>query len=163
MRIKDATADDIAYVARHMRDRDLMEFSAVLEADTREDIADILVDRYADLDCLISAWRGNRPVAVGGAVGIRPNVGSLMFLATDDFPSIVLPLTRFIRRTYFPSLEEVGIHRIECTSLDTYAEMHRWLGTLGMAQEGGPFRAYGKNGENFVPFAWVGNASQTRH
>lgn len=163
MRIEDATADDIAYVARHMRDRDLMEFSAVLEADTREEIADILVDRYADLDCLICARRGHRPIAVGGAVAIRPNVGSLMFLATDEFPSIALPLTRFIRRTYFPALEKVGFHRIECVSLDTYAEMHRWLGTLGMMREGGPFRAYGKNGENFTPFARVGDVSQTRH
>lgn len=142
-------------VATHMRQRDFEEFSAVSGIADRAALAGFLSQRFGRRDGLLVArdrWGG--PICVGGAVSVRPGSATLLFYATDDFPSIALPMTRFIRRHYFPSLAAAGTHRIECVSLAAYGEMHRWLETLGLQREG-LFRAYGHGREDFVQYAWI--------
>lgn len=155
MKIERATPIDLCYVARHMRETDFAEFSAVSTATNREELVDVLMGRYASRPETICASTKAGPVAIGAALEVRPNVLALMFFATDEFPSIAYPLTRFIKQRLFPPLVAAGVHRIEAISIEGYTQAQRWLGVLGLKPETGPLRNYGKNGEAFVQFSWV--------
>ncbi|MGX5775444.1 hypothetical protein [Methylorubrum zatmanii] len=141
-------------VAQAMRERDLAEFSAVLPYDTRDEIAEWMAGAYGERNGLLVGSLRGVPICVGGAVPTRPGSAALLFLATDRFGEIALPMTRFIRNIYFPNLHDTGTHRIECITHAAYRTMHRWLGTLGMEREA-EFPAYGKRREAFVQFARV--------
>lgn len=158
----EAVSPDTAYaVAAEMRERDREEFAAVLPCGDRASIAAHLRGVYGRRTGVLCArCPAGVPVCIGGAVAVRPGVATLLFYATDAFPGLALSMTRFIRRHYFPSLAATGIHRIECVSLAAYGEMHRWLETLGLRQEG-VFQAYGKGREDFVQYAWVSDVRPT--
>lgn len=155
MKIEQATPLDICFVARQMRATDFAEFSAVSTANTREELVDILLARFANHPHVICASTDAGPVAIGAAIETRPKVLSLLFFATDEFPSIADRLTRFIKQRLFPPLVAAGIHRIEAVSLDGYTQARRWLGVLGLEPETRPLLNYGKNGEAFVQYSWV--------
>lgn len=155
MRIKAATAEDIRTVALAMRARDFEELTALSPVDTRKDLADLLVSRYAGRDDILCGSKARQPICIGGTIEGRPNVISLLFFATDDFPRIALPITRFIRNNLFPRYFEAGVHRIEAASMEGYDAAHHWLGTLGLTPETGPMAGFGKRGEAFIQFAKV--------
>ena len=158
MRIEQATDKDIARVAFAMRDRDVTEFAAVLPADERPELAGILVSRYAGRpDVLAACARDGSPVCIGCVVEVHPNVVSLGFFATDEWPRIALPLSRWIKRELFPRLREAGVHRIQALSMAGYDEAHRWLALLGLRREA-EHPGFGKHGETFVTFSWVRDA-----
>jgi len=148
-----AFPDEIAAVARDMRRRDFVEFSALAPVDRRAELAKLLAVRYARQEAMVAKWDG-LPVAIGGLFCYRPNVASILFMATDNFPRVVLSLTRFILRELFPRYEAAGVHRFEAVSMLDHVEAHRWLKTLGLTQEA-VFFDYGKNRETFVQFAKV--------
>jgi hypothetical protein len=155
MRIDQARPDQVRFVSEWMRARDYAEISALYSADTREELVDTLTAIYGKADdTLCASWRGT-PVAVGGFYQIRPGTCAMGMWATDLFPRVGLGLTRFLVKTMMPALERAGVHRFECASLEGYDEVHAWLRTLGLEQEGPPRRNYGKNGESFVMFAKV--------
>ena len=149
--------EDLSFVAQNMRERDLMEFMAVSEAESREQLARLIARRYDGHPGLICGYGDETPVAIGAMVQARPNVVTLMFFATDSFPSIANELTRFIRQRLFPRYQNEGVHRIECVSIDGYRETHRWIKALGLKHEA-EHKAYGKNGETFHTFAKVSYA-----
>lgn len=161
MRIDAPSRAEIRSVALAMRVRDYDEFCALAFADSREALAEVLAHRYGERDDTFCAFTGDDPIAVGAMVQSRPNVVTLMFFATDRLPEIGLALTKFITQRLFPAYRKKGVHRIECVSLAGYEEVHRWIETLGLRQEAGPFQGFGKNGEAFVQFAWVADASTT--
>lgn len=141
-------------VAQNMRARDLEEFSAVASV-TADDLPSWIAQRFGRRDGLLCARTDDQdPVCIGGAVEVRPGSATLLFYGTDRFPEIALPMTRFIRRHYFPSLAAAGTHRIECVTLDSYHEMQRWLETLGLERES-TVRAYGRGREDFAMYAWI--------
>ena len=155
MRVIEATAENIHDVAERMRDRDLAEFSALSFFDDREGIAVTMVERYAGLQGIECATLDDgTPVAIGGLMWLRPNVATILFFATDDFDKIVTSLTRHVARNVIGTAKAVGARRIECFSLATYTEMRAWVEVFGLRPEG-VLRAYGKNGEDFVPYAWL--------
>lgn len=159
MRISAPDREAVLAVAQNMRPRDLQEFLAVspLESDA---LALSLAATYGDRpDTFCASWRG-RPVAIGAMVQHRPGVVTLMFFATPEFPRIALALTRFIKNRLFPAYWANGVHRIECASLDGYAEVHRWIELLGLTREA-TMRGYGRGGETFLQFAWVDDACST--
>jgi len=137
-----------------MRDRDFAEFSATSGLETREAIADALSGRYGGRDDVLCGFADGVPTCIGGTIEAWPGVISLLFLATDDFPRIGRPITRFIRRELFPRYFQAGIHRIQAVSLDGYVEAHNWLRSIGLKQEA-VFPAFGKGSETFVQFAKV--------
>ncbi len=161
MRIDAPSRADITAVALAMRPRDYDEFSALSFADDRAALAATLADRYANRDDTFCAYEDDEPIAVGAMVQGRPNVVTLMFFATDRLPEIGMALTKFITQRLFPSYRARGVHRIECVSLAGYEEVHRWIAALGLQPETGPLAGYGRNGEAFVQFAWVSDASPT--
>ena len=155
MRIDQARPDQIRFVAEWMRDRDYAEISALHFVDDRQELAETLTAIYRSTpDTICASWRGT-PVAVGGFYQIRPRTCAMGMFATELFPRIGLGLTRFLVREMMPRLIEAGIHRFECHSLAGYDDVHNWLRTLGLEQEGPEMRNYGKNGESFVTFAKV--------
>lgn len=155
MRIERATVAEVHYVALNMRERDFEEFSAVAPVDTREELADLLADRYGGRSDVLCGSKDGEPICIGGTIEGRPNVLTLLFFATDAFPEIALPITRFIRNELFPRYFEAGVHRVEAVSLGGYDHVHRWLQIIGLEPETGPLRAYGKRGEDFVQFSKV--------
>lgn len=152
MKIERATADAVRHVALNMRDRDFAEFSAVSPADTREQLAGVLSRAYGGRDDVMCGYDGSAPVCIGGTLEMWPNVITLLFFATDEFPKIALPVTRFIRGL-FRRYEAAGVHRIQAISLAGYDKTHQWLGTLGLQPETGPLKGYGRHGEDFIQFS----------
>lgn len=157
MRIEPATPEAVRHVAVNMRERDYLEFSAVSFAETRFELAEVLTARYGENAEVHVGFEGMEPICVGGSVMARPNVISLLFFATDRFPEIVLPATRYIKKQLLPRLVEAGVHRVEAVSMIDHTEAHAWLRTLGLRKETGPMQGYGKNGEAFVQYAWSKN------
>jgi hypothetical protein len=138
-----------------MRERDYKEFSAISFTTDRQQLADAMAERYGERnDVMVGCLDDYTPVCVGAAVMARPNVVTLLFFATEQFGEIALPVTRFIRKQFLPRLVHTGVHRIEAVSLAGYVETHAWLKTLGLDQETGDLRGYGKHGEVFRQFAW---------
>lgn len=154
MRIDVTTPENVRYVAERMRTSDYREFAALSHARNRAEMTDILVDVYGNHPSGICAYDGDEPVAVGAMVEGRPNVATLMFFATDAFPQIALPLTRFITKNLFEKYRAEGVHRIECVSIDGYEQAHRWIKLLGLHHEA-VFPGFGKSGEAFHQYSWV--------
>lgn len=148
---------DVAMVAAHMRERDVVEFLATSTAVDRADLALHLTRRYGQSDELIAARFNGEAVAIGGCIQHRPNVVTLLFFATDAFPHIALGLTRFITKRLFPEVKAAGAHRIECVSHAEHRDAHRWIRMLGLRQEA-ELRGFGRHGETFLQFAWVRDA-----
>lgn len=155
--------DHILSVASRLRERDREEFAAIFGTDDPQALAQAMLEAYGDLDGLLTGCLDNGPaVFVGGAVWTRPNVAAILFMATDDFPTIAKSATRFIRDEFLPQLDAEGFHRIEAVTLASYANMQRWLRLLGFRQEG-VAEAYGANREDFHHFARVRVARPTCH
>lgn len=161
MRIDAATPATVRYVAETMRQSDFAEFSAVSRAETRQALADDLTARYGDHPDVLVASFESRPVAVGAMIEARPNVITLFFFATDQFPLIALQMTRFIRQRLFPRYKAAGVHRIECVSIEGYEAAHRWIEILGLEPEA-DMPGYGRAGETFRQFAWVSDVRPSR-
>ncbi|MFY7925566.1 MAG: hypothetical protein ACOVN5_07130 [Aquidulcibacter sp.] len=154
MKISEPTPDDVYQVAKNMRDRDFAEFSAVSHSETRHQLAVGMMMRYGQDESTVVGFDGDDPVCVGATIMARPNVVTLLFFATDSFPKIALPATRFIKRELFGRLKKAGVHRIEAVSMAGHDETHAWLRTLGLERETDLMRGYGKNGESFIQFFW---------
>lgn len=154
MKVDRADAQAVRFIADRLRERDVIEFTATSFAATRGQLTDDLVRRYAGLPGGICASIGDRPVAFGATIEARPNVLTLLFFATDEFPAIALGLTRFIRQRLFPAQRAAGAHRIECVSIDSHTDAHRWIEILGLEREA-EMPGYGKAGETFYQFAWT--------
>jgi len=154
VKIESATAAEVFAVASRMRDKDVTEFLATSRAANKAELVEALVQRFGDRGEVMCAYAGTTPVAIGALIEHRPNVASLLFFATDLFPLVAFPLTRWIRRELFPRHKAVGIHRIECVSIDGHDAAHRWIDMLGLKHEA-TLRGFGKGGETFQQFAWV--------
>lgn len=154
MRIDAATPADVRHVAENMRESDEREFLAVNWVQTRAELVEGLVRRYAKApEAIVARDNAHQPIAIGALIEQRPNVATLLFFATDRFPEIAVPLTRFIRRRLFPAHQRAGVHRIECAAADR-EDVRRWLEALGLSHEA-EMRGYGKAGETFHQYAWV--------
>lgn len=155
MRLAAATPRQVRFVAERMRARDVAEFLPLSYATTADGLVDELVERFGEHpEVLCALDAGYLPAAIGGLIQNRPGVASLLFFATDSFPSIAAALTRAIRNDIFPRYRARGIHRIDCVSIEDYDDAHRWIEVLGL-DRGEPLRGYGKGGETYLQFAWT--------
>lgn len=155
MRVEAATPEHVFAVANAMRARDREEFMAVSTYRRHAELVENLVRRFGNHPDVIAAfWENTVPVVIGGLIQHRPNVATLLFFATDDFPKIGSELTRFIKQRLFAGYVAQGVHRIEAASIDGYDEVHRWIEVLGLKKEA-VMRGYGRGGETYLQFAWV--------
>jgi hypothetical protein len=138
------------HVARNMRPSDREEVMATRYGDDPsalvEDIAQVPGFSWV-------ALRDDEPCAVIGAQPLWPGVWSVYAFGTDRWRSVVLLLTRHVRRFMIPGLVDHGAHLAFCWSHAAHTEAHAWLKTLGAAEEA-PLPAWGRGREDFVLFAW---------
>lgn len=144
-----------------MREADFREFVALSPATDRVGLADIMAQRWAGRDDILTVFDGRSPVAIGGFIEGRPHVITALFFATNDFVNVALPTTYFVHRV-FQRLKAGGVHRIEAVSQVGHTEAHRWMAHFNMLPEGPPMRGYGKDGEAYQMFAWVKDAGAAR-
>lgn len=159
MRLDAPSHETVRQVAEKMRENDAREFLAVSTVEDRKALVEVLVARYGGAPDAFGFYDNDgKPVAVGAMVQHRPNVITLAFFATDDFPEIAMEVAKFARRSLFPCYRTRGVHRIECISIEGYEDAHRWIEMLGLKPEA-VMPGYGRGGETYVQFAWVTDGS----
>lgn len=154
MIVEPANTRDVAHVAVRMRERDVEEIIATSHFTTKGELVSDLVQRFGEHQDVFVVYGDPGPVAVVGMLLHRPNVGTLLFFATDDFDAVGSDFVRFVVQRWFPAYKERGVHRIECTALESYDEVHRWLDTFGLKREA-VMPKFGRGGETYVLFSWV--------
>lgn len=100
------------------------------------------------------AYKDGEPVAIMGAIPLHPGVCSAYMLATSRFPEVVLTVTKWARKVFFPGLRRIGVHRVEALSISTYHKTHRWIEAIGAKKEQVVLR-FGRNQENFIRFVYL--------
>ena len=155
-----ATEDDVFHVAKNMRERDYEEISCLTFTKNREELAGYLAKSYAQHQNVYAVGTTkDGPIAILAYILLRPGVWSLGLFATDKFQKVGRFLTKTIIRDIIPALDSANAHRVEAHSIEGYSEIHRWLEFLGLRREA-MIEGYGKNGENFIPFAYVRSETQ---
>jgi hypothetical protein len=138
-----------------MREHDFREIAAMSGFGLRFQMAEHFSAAYGHHpDVIAFTDDDEKAIAIGAVVQGRPNVGTCLFFATDEFPQIGPDVTRFVKQRLFPGYRSKGMHRIEAVSIAGYDTMHRWLGALGLEKEA-DLAGYGCRGEPFVQFSWV--------
>lgn len=150
MWLGELTKDQARYIARRLREGDRREAFA-LRATNPDDLAREVVEGYRDGVNWCAALE--RPIAMGGVAELWPGVWEGWMLATDEFPAIGLPMTKWIKATVMPALKKAGCHRWEVKSIATHDNAHRWLEVLGFEREA-VLKAYGRGREDFVVYRW---------
>lgn len=142
----------LLYIVEHMREWDRREIFATRWSDDEAEYAESIFET-----CRGYGWIAqveSVPVAFVGGAPTYPNVWSVGMFATDDFPKIGLPFTRFVRNHFIRGLVESGAIRAECKSMEGHEAAHRWLEALGAEREAKHLE-YGKNGETFFTYCWT--------
>ena len=94
------------------------------------------------------------PVAAMGLSPLWPGCVSAWMFATDAWRSVWRAAYRHARDVLFPTMAAAGVWRMQCHSLASHRDAHRFLLALGFAPEGGPV-PMGRGREMFIPFARV--------
>lgn len=147
-----ADPEAVMHVASNMREADREEIYATRWTDSPIDLAEDIV-RIPGPKWV--AWaKGIGPAAVYGAMPMWPGVWSLYCFGTPHFKHVARDTTRHIMRVMLPSLAIAGAHRAEARSSASHSEAHVWLERLGAHREA-TLKGYGRNGEDFILFAWA--------
>lgn len=153
MIVRDATDIDLREIATAMREADRREIFAHRWSDEIEDfLQDFAAARPAFLAVKALCAAEFDPIAIVGAFRRAPTIASVVMFATDRFPEIALPATRWVRRTGLPAYVDPWCRRAQCEAWVENVASLAWLQTLGFRREG-VLRAYGKNGEDYVQYA----------
>lgn len=149
MRLAVADRPTLLYVAERMREWDRREIYATRWTEGPSALADSLLAPHN------IAWIAGieEPIAALGAYPAWPGVWSVWMFATDNFPQIGYPLTKFIKKRMIPTLASHA-HRAECRSIEGHEAAHRWLENLGAEREA-TLRGFGRNGETFHLYRWL--------
>jgi hypothetical protein len=148
--VPECPEDHVFQVARNMREWDRKEIFACRWNDDPDEVAaDVL--RVPGFSWV--AYHGETPAAVIGAMPMWPGVWNLFAFGTDEFPRVVITLSRHVLRFMIPAIKNQGGHRGQCHSIEGHDDAHRWLSSLGAKTEP-MIRGFGRNRENFIPFVW---------
>ena len=148
----------IRKVCANLRDHDKKEVAAIMGNAPSPVVAAIIRDKLPGVKYV--GWMENpeepsNPTAcgVGGFSWLRKGVVEGWVLGSYDLKKIMRPLTRYIRDDIIPTIREAGCHRLQCQSVCSHEEAHRWLVGMGAKIEG-KLEGYGVNGEDFYSIAW---------
>jgi hypothetical protein len=155
MIVKQASDNDISDVVHNMREADRREVMAGRFVDDPETLS---VEMQAARPfcfalfalCADDGW----PIAIIGARLRWPGVGSILMIATDEWPRIARPATRWVKRVAIPKILDPLCHRTQCEAWEGNLVTLRWLTALGYKVEG-RLEAYGKNREGFLQYARI--------
>lgn len=139
------------HVALYIREIDRVEIEAV---QPRYDAIAMtaMVVQFARFGC-VAATSDGTPAAVVAATEAYPGVYQVGMYATKDWPKVALGLTKWTLRVMRPALLQAGGHRMECRSIDSHDQAHRWLEMLGAVREC-VLPDCGKDRETFFQYAW---------
>lgn len=151
MKIRPACDHDIRFVFAHLREHNLREVTACRWSDDPQDVAAEVIRarsiaRYLDSYCCDDT----EPAAIFALFEVGPGLGALAIVMTDRWPEIAFPAAYRFKEVQAEAFED--FRRVECDVLA--GGDHRWLARYGFQIEGFA-RARGKNGEDFIRYAWV--------
>ncbi len=144
---------DYSFIAANMRAEDWAEISAQVPPDTTPlDVA---------LWCLsgretYTAISNHQPAAAFGVHNMTPagNVLSLWLWAIKVTPRVAFEVSKYIRENCADRwVNDEGVTRLECRSIDAHYSAHRWLRSLGASEQALP--EWGRSGEAFTLFSWT--------
>lgn len=138
----------------------LMDVIGSMRADDRREIECQYVEisgyelthRCLAGDAWVAVIEGE-PVAAFGVQPIAASTLQIWAFGTDDMKRAVPAMSRFIMGPCLMRWIEDGFTRVEARSIADHETAHRWMGSLGGVPS--PCKAFGKNGEDFVMFAWA--------
>jgi hypothetical protein len=95
----------------------------------------------------------NFPVIVAGFTQLRPGVWQDWLFSTPDawIEKNWRSVTRHCRRVMDGMLRSEA-HRLQCLSLASRTNAHKWYRPLGLVRTGGTLHGYGANGEDALMF-----------
>lgn len=143
---------DIEYVAFNMRRDDATEIFGYLPHDSPYALAATASHWLNYGHWGMCAYADGVPVAVVGLFEWRSGVFEGWAFATDDFPLVARPLTKFLKNEIASNLRQAGAHRVYAVSRHDHKSSHRWLELLGFTVEGVERKA-GKDRADYVRFA----------
>lgn len=143
--------EDMLLIAQNLRERDREELFATRYGD---DPADLARDAIRTGAFRWGAYLDGRPVAAIGAFPRWPNVWSAWAYGTDEWPKVVLTLSKHVRRFMIPALYRAGAVRVDCCALETHYDARKWLTAMGAEAEI-TLDKWGKNGQSFVNYVWT--------
>lgn len=102
----------------------------------------------------VVAWHKGRPAAVLALVENWHGVWDAIAFGTDDWKSVAIEMVRWARKNIAQVIEEMDGHRLQAASHVESVESHKFLTVLGAEPEA-VLRGYGKDGSDYIQFAWV--------
>ena len=155
MIVEQASAAHITYVVQNMREEDLREVMAGRFVDDLDALAyDLIESKPWCFALLALSADDGPPIAIIGGRFRWPGVGSIIMIATDDWPQIASVATRWVKRVAIPKILDPLCHRTQCEAWEGNTVTLRWLTALGYRVEG-KLEAYGKNREGFLQYARI--------
>jgi hypothetical protein len=145
-------AERIAYIVKHLRERDREEVYALRwNNDPQAFVADVLT--YAGAMSVV--WElDDTPVAAQGSFPVRPGVWVNWCFGTDQWRFVLLSMTKYAKRFIIPALLRAGFHRAEAHALVSHTDARRWIESLGGRPEGIQ-QGLGRGGEDFITYVWT--------
>jgi hypothetical protein len=145
------TTADVRYVVEHLREMDRIEMEATSPT---MDPGDITRHIMLGSQMVFVAYHDDVPVSCWGLMPMWQGVGFAYCFGTDDWGSVLLPMTRHVKRFMLPLLLDNGFHRIETRSLAVRTDVGRWLEAFGAEAEA-VMRGSGARGEDFILYRWL--------
>lgn len=143
----------VRHIMANARARDVYEVSAVVGVWAPEWLADEIVRDWAARGVFGAVYGTSHPIAVLTLLRETPGSVQAGLIATDEFPSIALGVTRHVMRVVQPMIRKAGIRRAECRCWSGHHDARRWLSLCG-AREETEVPGYGAGGETFIQMAW---------
>lgn len=148
--IREATLDDLIYVAGNLREADRVELIG-----TRSNMQPFSLAT----DALRSPWRwvamhDGRPALALGATPVHEGVVQMWGFGTPEFKRVIVEMTKHAKQFMFPTLIAAGNHRAQCLVHSENGASERWLKSLGFYREA-ILRGFGSSREDFFLYAWV--------
>ena len=155
MIVVDAEAWHVRHVCARMRADDRREVMAGRFVDDDMELAtDLIAGKHWCFAMFALCADDETPIAIIGGRLRWPGVGSIIMIATDDWPKIARAATRWVKRVAIPKIVDPVCHRSQCEAWEGNLVTLRWLARLGYRVEG-RLEAYGKNREGFLQYARI--------
>jgi hypothetical protein len=148
---------DLCFIMANLRDEDRIEASAQAFSDQPEEWASRI---HSAGSFQWGVYLNGTPIVSLGASPRWTGNWNAWCLGTADFPRVALTVTKFIARNMVPTITGLpDFRRADTLALATDFRTHRWLMALGALFEG-PLANWGKNGETFLSFVWLREATK---
>jgi len=143
----EVTPKGLAYIVRNLRDRDRREIFGLRWNDDEDALVIEVCNVAGDL------WRmwylDDIPVAVCGAVPVRPGVVIVGAFGTKKWKSVLRPMTRWALQFVVPILKMADFHRAEAYVLAANTDSRRWIEMMGGEVES-LLKGFGRAREDYL-------------